>query len=119
MMDRIAELRAMVAEATPGPWEVARPPHHAGMREVSGPALTCRGFTIATDVDAERAARIEADARLIAQAPTLATELAAALEREAKLRNLLKRIHTTDFSDLSPLRYNRLMVEIEREMVQP
>jgi hypothetical protein len=41
------------------------------MREVSGPALTCRGFTIATDVDAAQAARIEADARLIAAAPDL------------------------------------------------
>ena len=59
------------AKHTPGPWVIERPIHHEGMVKIDGPSLTCRGFKIATDVDAQRAACIEADARLIAASPCL------------------------------------------------
>ena len=68
------------AKHTPGPWVIERPINHVGMVEIDGPSLTCRGFTIATDVDAQRAACIEADARLIAAAPDLLEALEWALD---------------------------------------
>ena len=81
-------------DGTQGPWAVERPSHHYGMREISGPALTCRGFTSATNVDAMKAARIEADARRIACVPELeayylthATQDAA---KDARIRELEK-----------------------------
>jgi len=68
---------------TPGPWRVENNRfEHWGLREVVGPSLQVNGFVIATDVDAKRAARIEADVRPIAAAP----ELAEALEPFAKVR---------------------------------
>lgn len=45
------------------------------MREVKGPALRCVGFTVATDVDCERAMQVEADAHLIAAAPEMLSVL--------------------------------------------
>lgn len=57
---------------TAGKWTVRENANnHWGMREVVGPAVSVTGFTIATDVDAAKAARIEADCRLIAAAPLL------------------------------------------------
>lgn len=63
---------------TPRFWVVECPSHHPGMVEVVGPAMSCRGFTVATDVDEAKAARIEADARLIAAAPDMYEALKAA-----------------------------------------
>lgn len=67
------------------PWFVGRDGDflghkHYGMREVVGPALKCVGFTMATNVDAGRDARIEADARLIAAAPELLAALKDAVD---------------------------------------
>lgn len=59
-------------------WTVVRDRHnHWGMVEVEGPALTVRGFTVATDVDAVHARKVEEDAYKIAAAP----ELYEALDR--------------------------------------
>lgn len=80
----MADLRKLLDDATPGPWAVDSTSNHVGMREISGPSLTCRGFTIATDVDYRRAALIEADARLIALAPQLAAALIKAEEALAE-----------------------------------
>lgn len=53
-------------------WTVVRDRHnHWGMVEVEGPALTIRGFTQATDVDAVRARKVEEDAYKIAAVPEL------------------------------------------------
>jgi hypothetical protein len=83
-MDRIAELRVLVAEATSGPWTVGVVEEDdVSWREVRGPADGDGWMTVvAGDVNDE------ANARLIAQAPTLATDLADALEREAKLKQI-------------------------------
>ncbi len=86
----MADLRKLLDDATPGPWAVDSTSNHVGMREISGPSLTCRGFTIATDVDYRRAALIEADARLIALAPQLAAEVISLREREARLVEALR-----------------------------
>jgi hypothetical protein len=69
----------MTTQHTPGPWSVERPSYHYGMRQISGPSLTCRGFTKALDVDEALVRRIEADARLIAAAPDMLAALEAAL----------------------------------------
>lgn len=93
-MTRQEELRAMVAAATPEPWRVVSG-RSVGMLEVREPALTVWGFTVAIDVTPEKAARTRSDARLIAAAPTLAAELADALDREARLREALRDIIDT------------------------
>jgi hypothetical protein len=41
------------------------------MVQIVGPSLNCIGFTIATDVDAEKADLIRADAHLISASPDL------------------------------------------------
>lgn len=71
--EQLADLRARI---TKGPWSVVANPHgHIGMREVVGPALRCIGFTIATDVTEEKAARVQADAQAIALVPDLLDEV--------------------------------------------
>ena len=88
MTDRISELRAVVAEATPGPWE--RDGHHID---------NGHGYVVAFCPNTGRSddsPATAADARLIAQAPTLATDLAAALEREAKLLAALRDVDALD-----------------------
>jgi hypothetical protein len=65
----------MSANHTPGPWAVIHSTVHPGMVEVFGPRIQVRGFTVATDIDAGTADRIEADARLIAAAPDLLAAL--------------------------------------------
>lgn len=70
--------------ATPGPWEVVKDANnHWGMREVQGPGVSGRlvvGFTVATNVNADDAERIEHDAALIAAAPDLLAGCKAAVE---------------------------------------
>lgn len=57
---------------TPGPWRVRENDgDHWGLREVVGPSLSVRGFTVATNVSLKMAAQVEADARLIAAAPEM------------------------------------------------
>lgn len=94
-MTRIEELRAMVAEATPGPW-VATAGNDVWRGAFGSPGMSV--FDRVARVEATYAptyqggpkaqctGAVDANARLIAQAPTLATDLAAALEREAALR---------------------------------
>lgn len=83
-MTRSEELRKMVAEATPGPWGVSLPPTVPG--HIYSERQGQRGAIVAhLALDNRR----KANARLIAQAPTLATDLAAALKREAALREAL------------------------------
>lgn len=64
-----------MAEHTAPPWKVVLNRHdHHGMVDVQGPGVSgylVIGFTVAVGVDAEQAARILADARLIAAAPEL------------------------------------------------
>ena len=67
-------------------WAVEKNGHgHYGMLEVIGPALKCVGFTIATDVDADRARKIERDAHLIAAAPMMAEALDSLIRAAARL----------------------------------
>lgn len=78
-----ATVRALLDRATKGPWRVekdgAGAGRHRGMLEVIGPRMTCRGFTVATDVSPEMAAITRADAALIASAPDLAAAYLEAL----------------------------------------
>ena len=69
MTDRIAELRAMAATVTPGLWIARRDRTIA-----AGGVPLLRAYAGRNEDD---------NIRLIVQAPTLATELADALEREA------------------------------------
>ena len=77
---------------TPGPWRVVRDrENHWGMIEVVGSSiLTIRGFTIATNVSAQKAAQIERDANLIAAAPQMleALRLIANLDYKNAATNL-------------------------------
>lgn len=86
----IRRAREALKDVSPGPWFPNYPDYHAGMVKVVGPAMRCVGFTIATDVDAEKAQRIKADARFIAAARDLVPEMAARLEaQEALLREAM------------------------------
>jgi hypothetical protein len=67
-------VKAALDGATPGNWRVDEPDHHPGMIEVVGPGISCRGFTIATDVSVNDAIRKGHDADLIAMAPALARD---------------------------------------------
>ena len=83
-MTRQDELRKMVAEATPRPWE--RDGHHID---------NGYGYIVAYCPNtgrAEDSPTTIADADLIAQAPTLALDLAAALDREQALQAAAKRL---------------------------
>lgn len=72
-MTRQEELRKMVAEATPGPWVDAGP---ATANTNTFHVRSAKGLRASVYGD-------RANARMIAQAPTLATDLADALDREA------------------------------------
>jgi hypothetical protein len=62
---------------TPAPWSVRKNNNnHWGMREVIGPSVLVQGFVVASDVDAAKAQRIEADVLLIAAAWDLLAALA-------------------------------------------
>ena len=84
-----ATVLALLDRATKGPWRVEKDGagRHLGMLEVIGPRMTCRGFTVATDVSPEMAAITRADAALIASAPDLA---AAYLEALAVIEGLME-----------------------------
>jgi len=96
MTDRIAELRKLVAEATPGPWMLeGRWDDHMerlGGWLSFGSQQTAHGAMFELNPLTGTPDEIRGSARLIAQAPTLATDLAAALEREAKLEAALDRL---------------------------
>jgi hypothetical protein len=88
MMTRQDELRAMVAAATPGPWH-----WDAGLVPPDGPETYADiyvdgGETIIAGFN-DLIPKGRANARLIAQAPTLAVELAAALDRVAALEAVI------------------------------
>lgn len=71
-----------MTEHTPGPWKIVEDRNnHWGMVEIEGPAVTVRGLTVATNVDAATARRITADARLIAAAPEM-YELLRSIEND-------------------------------------
>jgi len=99
MTDRIADLRKMVADATPGPWvEFFKDdggkwtgwPISIEAVSFTDKVVVRPGGQWPYDWDAGVSQNEAiANARLIAQAPTLATDLADALEREAKLREAL------------------------------
>ena len=84
MTDRIADLRKMVAEATTGPWNADGPVWN----RVVYSSLENRICFMAHS-NGLNDGRDIANSRLIYQAPTLATDLADALEQEAKLRAAL------------------------------
>lgn len=91
MSDLIRRAREALVDVTPGPWFPNYPDYHAGMVEVVGPAMRCVGFTIATDVDAEKAQRIKADASFVAAARDLVPAMADRLEaQEALLREAME-----------------------------
>lgn len=95
-MTKQEELRKMVEAATPGPWTAG--PHddddtarmfwyiYGQPGSVIGELDAGEDGVTATAIGSgANPERVEANARLIAQAPTLATELAAALDRLARL----------------------------------
>ena len=97
-MDRIEELRAMVAAATPGPWfeEIEADPEGDGPRVfICHKGTVCDVTTVCNLEHSEGAplAKRQATARLIAAAPTLAADLASALEEVERLRAALTRIN--------------------------
>ncbi len=86
-----AELRKMVADATPGPWSVPGQPD-----KVCAEGYTANGWAkvIVTVQDKAWMPPVEcfANAHLMAQSPTIALALADALEEVARLREHLDRI---------------------------
>ncbi len=99
-MKRQDELRAMVAEAAPGPWpmETVRTPcgtcHRIGPFPRPEYASKSEGWACVYDdyPPGIGSPDLLANARLIAQAPTLATELAAALDEVERLRAEINRL---------------------------
>ena len=89
MTHTIEQLEAMIAEAAAGPWR-------HGLRYNSVVSDHPTGHDDIATLDAYgghlvcESVNILANATLIAAAPTLATELIAALKREAQLREALK-----------------------------
>lgn len=105
-MTRQDELRAMVADATPGPW-LYRPMQHDDWGVVRAPffmewgghPFLCQAYDPSKrdepTLAAHREAKTdpwEANARLIAQAPTIAAELATALDQLAAARAETERL---------------------------
>ncbi|HLP69711.1 MAG TPA: hypothetical protein VK181_19530 [Rhizobium sp.] len=87
-MTRQEELRKMVTEATPGPWEWTKEAYDDGRCWHLSPGVLILdadggGPNGPDEID-------DANARLIAQAPTLAADLAAALDRLARLKAALQ-----------------------------
>lgn len=81
MMGRREELLAMVAEATPGPWEACGEPWNRTIYSSAENRVCFMAHTNGLDD-----ARDIATSELVAQAPTIATELAAALAEVEALR---------------------------------
>ncbi len=82
-----AELRKMVADATPVPWKVDGFFAADDSWHVHGP----KGQWLAS-VNYDNDPKSEKDARLMAQSPTIALALADALEEVARLRGLVRRV---------------------------
>ena len=87
-MTNYDNLRALAEAATPGPWE--RDGHHID---------NGHGYVVAFCPNTGRSddsPATAADARLIAQSPTLATDLADALDEIARLRKALAHVDALD-----------------------
>lgn len=95
----IKEIAELEAAATPGPWvRFDNAGNHWGMREVIGPAVKIRGFSLATDVSLEEGRQIGVDCDFIAAlrnaAPDLllhVADLTARLAAETEARERAER----------------------------
>lgn len=84
MTDRIAELRNLIKLATSGPWDANGPAWNRVVWSSLENRICFMAHSNGLNDD-----RDIANSRLIAQAPTLAADLAAALEANARLRAAL------------------------------
>ncbi len=96
-MTRIEELRNLVKQATSGPWNADGPVWNRIVWSSLENRICFMAHSNGLNDD-----RDIANSRLIAEAPTLAADLAAALEREAALREaltLIERIYYLEEKD--------------------
>lgn len=102
----IAAMQADREAGTKGPWDVhPNCDGHMGRLDVVGPTLTCRGFTIATNVDARKAARINSDANRIARVPQMEDTILAQADLIAEMVEALRILvdETCDYANINRL----------------